>query len=145
MSLDASPLTIGALAARADCNVPTIRYYEEIGLLPRPSRRPGGHRSYKDSDLKRLTFIRRCRDFQFPIEQIRELVDLIENPTRDCNEAKNLAETHLAVVRKKLVELRALENSLSQFAESCSALCAGGPARDCVILEDLSTPTNCCG
>ncbi len=142
--MDASPLTIGALAQQADCNVPTIRYYEEIGLLPKPGRSPGGHRIYGEADLRRLTFIRRCRDFQFPIEQIRDLVSLIESPERDCNSAKDLAEANLMIVRKKLVELRALEKSLSHFAKSCAAFCAGGPARDCVILEDLATPANCC-
>ncbi len=144
MSLDTSPLTIGALAAQTGCNVATIRYYEEIGLLPKASRGPGGHRVYRDSDLRRLTFIRRCRDFQFPIEQVRELVDLIENPERDCSVARDLAEDHLVVVRKKLVELRALEKGLAQFAESCASKCAGGPASGCVILEDLSASTNTC-
>lgn len=144
MSLDASPLTIGALAERTDCNVPTIRYYEEIGLLAKAGRRPGGHRFYREADVKRLTFIRRCREFQFPLEKVRELVDLIEHPERDCNGAKQLAEGHLIALRKKLVELQALEQSLSQFAESCSSLCAGGPARECVILEDLGSPTSSC-
>jgi DNA-binding transcriptional MerR regulator len=144
MSLDASPLTIGALAERTDCNVPTIRYYEEIGLLAKAGRRPGGHRFYREADVKRLTFIRRCREFQFPLEKVRELVDLIEHPERDCNAAKQLAEEHLIALRKKLVELQALEQSLSQFAESCSSLCAGGPARGCVILEDLGSPTSSC-
>jgi len=144
MALNGSALTIGSLAEQTECNVPTIRYYEEIGLLPKPSRGPGGQRVYREDDLRRLTFIRRCRDFQFPIEQIRELVDLVENPTRDCNQAKDLAETHLTTVRKKLRELRALEKSLAQFAESCTALCAGGPSGDCVILEDLSKATQCC-
>ena len=144
MSLDASPLTIGALAAQTDCNVATIRYYEEIGLLPKASRGPGGHRLYRDSDLRRLTFIRRCRDFQFPIEQVRQLVDLIGNPERDCSAAKNLTEDHLVAVRKKLVELRALETSLAEFAENCSSKCAGGPASGCVILEDLSASSNTC-
>src|SRR3982074_2508246 len=115
MSVDASPLTIGALAERTDCKVPTIRYYEEIGLLPKAGRRPGGHRFYREADLKRLTFIRRCREFQFPLEKVRELV-----------------------------ELQALERSLSQFAENCSSQCAGGPARECVILEDLGSPTSSC-
>ena len=144
MSLDASPLTIGALAERTDCNVPTIRYYEEIGLLAKAGRRPGGHRFYREADVKRLTFIRRCREFQFPLEKVRELVDLIEHPERDCNAAKQLAEEHLIALRKKMVELQALEQSLSQFAESCSSLCAGGPARECVILEDLGSPTSSC-
>jgi DNA-binding transcriptional MerR regulator len=144
MSPDPSPLSIGALARQADCNVPTIRYYEEIGLLPKPRRGTGGQRVYQAADLKRLTFIRRCRDFQFPIEQIRDLVRLIENPAQDCTAAKDVAEAQLSIVRKKLDELGALEKSLSQVAERCAALCAGGPIRDCVIVEDLAAP-NCCG
>jgi DNA-binding transcriptional MerR regulator len=142
MSPEASPLTIGALAAQTGCNVATIRYYEEIGLLPKASRGPGGHRVYRDADLRRLTFIRRCRDFQFPIERVRELVNLIGNPERDCSEAKDLAEDQLVLVRKKLVELRALEKSLLDFAESCSSKCAGGPASGCVILQDLAAAPN---
>ena len=62
----ANGLSIGTLAERAGCNVPTIRYYEEVGLLPRPDRRAGGHRTYGHDDLRRLTFVRRCRDFGFP-------------------------------------------------------------------------------
>lgn len=141
-------LTIGALAERTGCNVPTIRYYEEIGLLPRPDRKPGGHRVYGDADLKRLTFIRRCRDFGFPVERVRKLVALVEDPSRDCFEARDLAQEQLNAVREKLAELHALERSLLGFVDSCTAACAGGPAPQCTILEDLSAPANsgarCC-
>ncbi len=140
-------MTIGTLAAETRCTVPTIRYYEEIGLLPQADRRTGGHRVYGESDLRRLTFIRRCRDFGFPIEQIRELVALAGSPERDCTAARDLAEVHLVEVRRKLKELRALERSLKEFVEDCTALCAGGPAGACVILQDLATPqaSACCG
>jgi len=145
LASNSSALTIGSLARRTDCNVPTIRYYEQIGLLPKAGRRPSGHRVYSDADLRRLTFIRRCRAFEFSIDQIRELVGLIEHPERDCNEAAGLARVHLETVRKKLVELRALERGLSDYARRCEAECAGGPARDCVMLEDFAVRPNCCG
>lgn len=140
-------LTIGALAAQTGCNVPTVRYYEEVGLLPTAQRRPSGHRVYGDTDLRRLTFIRRCRDFGFSIDQVRVLLSLTENPSRNCDEARGIAQTHLDEVRLKLAELRSLEQSLMQFVESCTAACAGGPAGNCVILTDLVTPTEnaCCG
>jgi len=137
-------LTIGALAERTASSVPTVRYYEEIGLLPRAQRGPGGQRLYDESDLKRLTFVRRCRDFALPIEQIRELVSLMDNPAQDCSKARDVAELQLAHVRKKLAELSALEDGLSRFAAACTERCAGGPARDCVILEDLSTRDGGC-
>lgn len=135
----AAALTIGAVAERTGCSVPTIRYYEEIGLLPAADRKPGGHRIYSDADLQRLTFIRRCRDFGFPIEQVRTLVGLIEDPSRDCGVARDLAQTHLDAVREKLDELRALERTLVGFVESCNAACAGGPASRCTIVDDLSS------
>ena len=142
-----SDMTIGALATGTRCTVPTIRYYEDIGLLPQASRRAGGHRVYGEADLRRLIFIRRCRDFGFPIEQVRELVALAGSPERDCTAARDLAQAQLVDVRRKLKELRALERSLKAFVEDCTAQCAGGPADACVILEDLATPKqpSCCG
>jgi DNA-binding transcriptional MerR regulator len=136
-------LTIGKLAALTDSNVPTIRYYEEIGLLPRPVRKAGGHRMYGDGDLQRLTFIRRCRDFGFPIEQVRALVALSEAPARDCVAARDIAQANLDAVRDKLRELRALEKSLRVFVANCDAACAGGPAADCTIIEDLGGKPCC--
>lgn len=146
---DMAALTIGRLAELTQSNVPTIRYYEEIGLLPKAARRLGGHRTYGEADLHRLTFIRRCRDFGFPIEQVRALIALTERPDRDCVEARDVAQQHLDVVRDKLRELRALEKSLKIFVTTCDNACAGGSAADCVILEDLSghgeTASTCCG
>jgi DNA-binding transcriptional MerR regulator len=133
-------LKIGALARRTGTNAPTIRYYEEIGLLPRPERQDSGQRRYGDDDVRRLTFIRRCRDFGFPIEQVRALAALMDDPNRSCVEARDLALGHLAAVRQKLAELKALERSLAGFAADCDSRCVGGPAPDCVILEDLATP-----
>ena len=133
-------LKIGALAELTGTNAPTIRYYEEIGLLPRPDRREGGQRTYGDDDVKRLTFIRRCRDFGFPIEQVRDLAALMQDPGRSCTDARDLAQQHLVAVRAKLTELKALERSIAGFVESCDATCAGGPGPDCVILEDLGAP-----
>jgi DNA-binding transcriptional MerR regulator len=139
-------LTIGRAAAEAQCSVPTIRYYEEIGLLPEAARRMSGHRVYSEGDLQRLTFIRRCRDFGFPIERIRDLVALVASPERDCTAARDLATEHLAEVRRKLKELRALERSLKTFVSDCNTQCAGGRADACVILEDLANPNpSCCG
>lgn len=141
---DVTVLTIGRLAELTQSNVPTIRYYEEIGLLPKAARRMGGHRTYGETDLQRMTFIRRCRDFGFPIEQVRALVALTERPDRDCVEARDVAQQHLDAVREKLRELRALEKSLKGFVASCNAECAGGSTADCVILEDLNDGNGCC-
>jgi DNA-binding transcriptional MerR regulator len=131
-------LKIGALAEQTGTNAPTIRYYEDIGLLPAPSRQDGGQRRYGEADVRRLTFVRRCREFGFRIEQVRTLVELMQDHDRSCLEARELAAQHLAAVRDKLRELKALERTISTFVESCA--CAGGPGPDCVILEDLARP-----
>ncbi|TFV93885.1 MerR family transcriptional regulator [Oxalobacteraceae bacterium OM1] len=135
-------LTIGELATQASTNVPTIRYYEEIGLLPTARRSANGRRHYRDADVKRLAFIKRCRDFGFPIEQVRELVKLFEDGDRACVEVRDLAQTHLDTVRRKLRDMRQLEASLASYVKSCDEACCAGPTRDCTIIEDLSAVTS---
>lgn len=136
----APPLSIGTIARQTGCTVPTIRYYEEIGLLPAAPRTEGGQRHYGKSALRRLVFIRRCRDFGFSIDQVRDMVSLVDQPARPCVEVRDIAAVHLEEVRKKLAEFQALESSLANFVESCNTACAGGAAVDCTILEDLAMP-----
>lgn len=137
---------IGALAERSGCSVATIRYYEEIGLIPLAKRQANGHRVYDSRSVNLLTFIRRCRDFGFPIEQVRELVALSQSDARACTETLAIAQTHLRAVRGKLAELRELERSLSRMAAACSDKCVGGPAADCSIQADISlaSKARCC-
>ncbi len=134
------PLSIGVIAQQTGCSVPTIRYYEEIGLLPAGPRTEGGRRVYGQAAVRRLSFIRRCRDFGFSIEQVRELVGLVDEPQRPCIEVRDVAARHLVQLRRKLEELRALESSMAALVCSCDAACAGGAAVDCTILEDLALP-----
>jgi MerR family transcriptional regulator, copper efflux regulator len=131
-------LKIGELADRTGTSAPTIRYYEQIGLLRRAARQAGGQRVYTRDDVERLTFIRRCREFDFSIEQVRALVGIMQDPNSSCMDARDMAAEHLAAVRVKMRELKALERSLVTFVESCDTSCAGGPGPDCVILEDLA-------
>jgi DNA-binding transcriptional MerR regulator len=132
--------SIGAASKQTGCSVPTIRYYEEVGLLPAAPRTDGNQRHYDETAIRRLAFIRRCRDFGFTIQQVRGLVGLVDQPNRDCVEVRDIAQVHLQEVQKKVAELQALETSLSAFVRSCNTACAGGPAVDCTILEDLAMP-----
>ena len=133
-------LKIGALAKRTGTNAPTIRYYEDIGLLPHAYRRSGGQRIYGEEDVTRLTFIRRCRDFGLSIEQVRSLLALAEDQQRSCFDARDIARDHLSLVRSRLRELRALERSLTAFVADCDNLCEGGVGRDCAMLQSLGRP-----
>jgi DNA-binding transcriptional MerR regulator len=133
-------LSIGALARRTGTNPPTIRYYEAIGLLPPSRRGGGGQRIYGAADVRRVTFIRRCRNLAFPIEQIQELTSLMEDGDRSCLEARQLAHQHLSSVRAKLAELLELEKSVAALVMDCDTKCDGRPGPECSILADLSQP-----
>ena len=139
-------LTIGQLAREAGCAAASVRYYEQIKLLPRAGRRSGGHRVYGSEDVKRLVFIRRCRDFGFSIEKIRDLLSA-SGDGRPCAEVKDIAAAHLEIVRAKLVELQALEGALAKLVQHCSDTCAGGQTQDCTLFDDIvAAPAQaCCG
>ena len=105
----------------------------------RRAARTSGHRFYSEADLRRLLFIRRCRDFGFPIEQVRALVELTEASDRDCNEARDLARRPISTTFVgSWPNSRRSQRTLVGFVESCTAACAGGPASECVMLDDLA-------
>jgi len=131
-------LRIGDLAQRTGTTPPTIRYYEAIGLLPPPTRQGGGQRRYETAAVRRLTFIRRCREFGFSIEQVRELVRLIDDEQRDCSAARDIGRDHLEAIRRRSAELRALEREMAEFVDLCETGCAGGPGSACVPLQALT-------
>ncbi|MES2932681.1 MAG: helix-turn-helix domain-containing protein [Pseudomonadota bacterium] len=147
-------LSIGVLSTLTQCTVPTIRYYERIGLLPDAQRSANTHRFYQQADLRRLVFIKRCRDFGFPIEQVRKLARLFEDGDRACVDVRDVAQMHLDQVRAKINEMQQLERSLAMFVDSCNTACCDGLTRDCTIMEDLSAMSelqdegasgSCCG
>lgn len=144
-------LTIGTLAERTGCSVPTIRYYEEIALIPQAMRKASGHRVYAESSIEQLIFIRHCRDFGFPIDDIKALISLAGDEGKDCSQMRDIAATHLEAVRTRLKEMRALEASLNQYVQSCSETCTSGAAPKCTLLKDITSaqaapePKKCCG
>lgn len=132
-------LKIGELARAAGTTPSTIRYYEDIGLLPLPGR-VGGQRRYRHDAVGRVTFIRHCREFGFPIDQVRTLASLMQDNDRSCSEAREVAETHLASIREKIAELHALERDITGFLDAADGVCDGGPGADCAVLRGLAEP-----
>jgi DNA-binding transcriptional MerR regulator len=139
----AMELRIGEIAELTGASVPTIRYYEEIGVMPRARRQTGGQRVYSRSDVERLTFVLRCRELDFSIEEIRELVALLDDRSSSCMDARQLAAGRLGIVKAKMRELKSLERNLKKFVASCDESCVGGPGPDCVVLTDLAKPCGC--
>ncbi|WP_343563652.1 MerR family transcriptional regulator [Kiloniella sp. b19] len=134
-------LTIGRLSSESGVKVPTIRYYEEIGLLEEAERTAGNQRRYPPAALERLRFIRHARDLGLSLEQIEELVELSNHPDRSCTEAHAIANTHLEHVRDRLRRLKALESELERITASCDSHTAG----ECNILSAISDHSLCSG
>lgn len=126
-------MKIGELAKSTATKVETIRYYEQISLLPPPARTSANYRSYGEEHLARLSFIRRARDLGFSIEQVRALLDLSDDRTRDCATVDHIANEHLREVDRKIADLTALRRELSAVIASCD----GGTVAQCRIIEAL--------
>lgn len=129
---------IGALAERVGTNVPTIRYYEQVGLLPRAQRNDRGQRRYSEDDVGRLVFVRRCRDFGFAIDDVRELLAARHDGQRPCADARELALRNLATVSARIDALQALAAELAALVRQCDPACATGCGADCVMLQSLA-------
>ena len=114
-------MRIGALAKAAGISVPTIRYYESVGLLTPPPRQ-GGQRIYGGEDLKALNLVRHCRELDFSLGEIREILASVQRRA-PCSQTKTFAKTHLASIRTKIEALRDLAGRLQ------CRLMPGGAAR----------------
>ena len=126
-------LSIGDAARRTMIKVPTIRYYEEIGLLPAPGRSESNRRRYSEDAIRRLTFIRHARELGFEVDTIRELLRLQDEPDRRCDEVDALAREHLAEIEEKIARLTALRRELMRMLKSCR----GGRVAECRVIESI--------
>ena len=127
-------IKIGELSRATGTNIETIRYYERIGLLPKPDRTGGNYRDYSPRHVARLNFVRHARGLGFDIADTHSLLDLAEDPDHDCAEADRIATGHLQAVRAKIARLEQLQAELTRMI----AQCQGGQISDCRIIEALS-------
>ncbi|OZA12490.1 MAG: MerR family transcriptional regulator [Rhodobacterales bacterium 17-64-5] len=132
-------LTIGKLGEAAGVKVPTIRYYEQIGILPEPERSAGNQRLYGTRTLDRLAFIRHARDLGFPLEAIRDLLSLSDRPDQSCAEADVIAKEQLGAVQARITRLTALKGELERMIVQC----AQGTIANCRVIEALSDHASC--
>jgi MerR family mercuric resistance operon transcriptional regulator len=128
-------LSIGELSRRTGVNIETIRYYERIKMLPAPPRTGSGRRVYGPAETRSLAFIRRSRELGFTLEQVRALLALsAEDGKNTCGEVRQLAASHLADVRAKIADLRAMASVLSDAVRRCDA----GELPGCPLIDVLS-------
>lgn len=132
-------VAIGKISEATGVKVPTIRYYEQIGLLPTPPRTEGNRRSYGRDDAERLTFIRHARELGFEIDQIRTLLSLQDRPEQSCQDADSIAKARLVEVRAKIASLQALEAELERMVVGCSH----GRVEECQVIDILADHGKC--
>ncbi|WP_420397697.1 Cu(I)-responsive transcriptional regulator [Nioella sp.] len=125
-------MNIGDVAERSGLPPKTIRYYEDIGLVT-PQRAANGYRSFRDSDLHKLTFLGHARSLGFSIEDCRALLALYEDETRASSDVKRIAQGHLTRIDQKIADLAAMRETLSHLVREC----AGDDRPDCPILQGL--------
>lgn len=131
-------MRIGQLAKATGTKAETIRYYEREGILPAPDRTCANYRDYSQEHLATLTFIRRARELGFNMVQVRQLLTLSDRADKPCGGVNRLVEGHLAVVDRKIADLRLLRGELSLMLGSCDADIIG----DCRIVESLGRRTS---
>ncbi|MGA3188211.1 MAG: helix-turn-helix domain-containing protein [Bryobacteraceae bacterium] len=129
---------IGDLAKATGTKVVTVRYYEQIGLLPLPSRTAGNYRVYRNEHMGRLRFIRRCRDLGFTLDQIRDLLRLSSRKDEECAEVDRITARHLNEIEQKIADLKRLATELRHLNNCCQGK---GIIADCRIIEALSPST----
>ena len=139
MGKDRAMISIGRLSQATSVKVPTIRYYEQIGLLAEPGRSAGNQRLYTQAHRERLAFIRHARELGFPLEDIRELLALSDDPERPCAAADLIATRQLAAVNARLRRLEALRDELQRMLDHC----ATGRIGDCRVIEVLGNHALC--
>lgn len=132
--------SIGEAADRSGCTPPTIRYYESIGLLPRPQRTEAGRRSYGTQDIARFSFIRQLRDFGLGIAEVRDLLAAAEAPNDACARARPIVEAQVRALRAKRAELKVLETALNVILSRCDMGCRGEALEACAIFDGFRLP-----
>ncbi len=124
---------IGRLSRESGVKIETIRYYERIALMPRPDRTRGGNRIYDDEQLKRLFFIKRCRELGFGIDEIRALLEMVDRRDFTCADVHGMTVNHLTNVKNKISALQHLAAALQDMASRCNK----GDVPNCPIIDVL--------
>lgn len=143
-------MLISELGRRLNVNPKTIRYYEEIGLMPAPTRNASGYRVYTDQDVERLAFILRAKALDFSLEEIREILALRERGEAPCPYVLHQIEVKLAEVDRKIEQLRHLRAELEALHAQATNLAPeeiAAKSRICHLIEnrDLIRPEEITG
>ncbi len=101
MTAQKNCFTIGKLSKKTGVKIETIRYYEKTGIIPKPERSQSGYRLYDGTALQNLSFVRRCRELGFSLDEIRNLLKLVIDHSYTCEEVRNLMCGHIESIKRR--------------------------------------------
>jgi len=133
------PLSIGALSRAANVKIPTIRYYESIGLMPEPVRTSSNRRTYGREHIDRLRFIRHGRDLGFTVDDVRALLELSAKPQQSCHLADSIVAKNIADIDRRIAALGQLRAELQRMFDECKH----GRVAECRVIEILADHEIC--
>ena len=113
---------IGEAARELGVNPKTIRYYEEIGLIPQAQRTQTGYRVYSQAEIDRITFILRARELDFSLDDIGEILALRERGEAPCLYVTKLVQRQLAVIDAKIAALNQLRQELGDIQRQAQTI-----------------------
>lgn len=105
-------MQIKELSRRTGLQDKTIRYYEEVGVLPPPKRRPNGYRDYDETDVERVKFVMGARRLDFSLDDISEILFMRDRREAPCRVVLDLLEQRADEVARRIVEMGHLETEL---------------------------------
>ena len=123
------------VAAAADVNPQTLRYYERRGLLPQPGRTRGGYRAYGHDAVKVVRFVKRAQRLGFTLDDVEALLHLADGGPDGCDAARGLAVERIADLDRRIGELRAMRVALGRLVATCEQPRA---ERECPLLRALA-------
>jgi len=123
--------TIGEAARLARCSVPTIRYYEEMGLIPKLDRRPNGRRAVPDEVVRHIALIRTLRDSGFDLRHAGAIAEKVSTRNYTCEDLSSTLQAEADQLRVRIHALRKLESRLRSLADNCMSDCGERQAGDC--------------
>jgi Cu(I)-responsive transcriptional regulator len=132
-------MNIGEAAKRSGVPAKTIRYYEDVGLIPAAGRTAAGYRAYTASEVETLKFVQRARSLGFSVKDVGDLLALWRDRGRASADVRRIAQQHVAEVERKIAELETMRRTLQGLIHRCH----GDDRPDCPILDELAP--GCCG
>lgn len=128
---------IGQLAKKVRVKTDTIRFYEKIGLLPKPFQTQSGYRQYVPEDLKRLRFIIRAKEIGFTLAEIKGLLAIKVSSTNTCEAVYEQSQNKINLIDQKIRDLEKIKMALDKLMKHCHL--ENQQQKECPILEALET------